>query len=48
MLRDERVCYYLLKVKDDSTLNGTEAKAVKEVLASELLPYELIRIIQQN
>jgi hypothetical protein len=45
MLRDERVCYYLLKAKDDSTLNGTEADAARVVLASKLLPYELKRVL---
>jgi hypothetical protein len=25
MLRDERVCYYLLKVTDDPTFEGAEA-----------------------
>jgi hypothetical protein len=48
MLRDERVCYYLLKVKDDQSLDGTEADAAREVLSSELLPYELKRVLAKG
>jgi len=48
MLRDERVCFYLLKVNVDHALEGVEADTARVMLASELLPYEVRRIIQRN
>jgi hypothetical protein len=45
MLRDERICYYLLKVKADPMIEGVEAEAAKVVLASEHMPYELKRVL---
>jgi hypothetical protein len=48
MLRDERVCYYLLRVQEDPSLDGTEADAARVVLASELLPYELKRVLAKS
>ena len=45
MLRDERVCFYLLKVTADPMHEGVEAEAARVVLASELMPYELKRVL---